>query len=122
MICFMIIYSINLLNKGIDLEFVKTKSLEHGLEAALDQYLDFIFQNFSGYVSRHYQSTNLHGERLTKVVISGEQFVIPKWFAIRLYCHKFLSDLAHLRIYSAMKMFGAPVMGAVLIFRKLFRA
>lgn len=117
-----IIYSINLLNKGIDLEFVRKKSLEHGLEVALDQYLVFIFQNFSSYVSRHYQSINLHGERLTKVVISGEHFIIPKRFAIRLYCYKFLSDLAHLRIYSVIKMFGAPVMGAVLIFRKLFRA
>jgi len=117
-----IIYSINLLNKGIDLEFVRTKSLEHGLETALDEYLVFIFQNFSGYVSRHYQSIDSHDMRLTRVVISDEHFVIPKRFALRLYCHKFFSDLAHLRIYSSMKMFAAPVMGAVLIFRKLFRA
>ena len=113
-----IIYSINLLNNGLDLDFIKTKSYQYGLKPALDEYLNFIFKNFNKYITKEYDYINSSSKSI-RIVFSTDHFIVSKRFAIWLYFNKLVTDLWHLRIYSAMKMLSTPFVGLVLIFRKL---
>jgi hypothetical protein len=114
-----IIYSINLLNKDIDLDIIEAEAFKYGIKGALHEYLGFIFSNFGGYIkSNNY--LNYKAKESRHIYISNDMFVINKSFALKLFIIKTLSDLVYFRVFSLTRLTTAPLILVVTIFRKIF--
>ncbi len=114
-----IIYSVNLLNKGIDLSFVEKEAVKYGIEDALHEYLDFIFGNFEYYIQSNGYS-NFKGKKSKHIRISGNMFVVNRGFALRLFLLKSLSDLMHFRIFALTKLSTVPLVLMAMVVRRIF--
>lgn len=114
-----IIYTIKLLNKGVDLSAVEAEASRYGIKKALHEYLGFIFSNFGGYIKSNDYS-DYENKKFDYIYLSKDMFVIDKSFALKLFVAKFLSDLTHFRIFSLTRLATAPLVLIAMVIRRMF--
>ncbi len=114
-----IIYTITLLNKGIDLGAVDVEASRYGIKKALHEYLGFIFSNFGDYIKSNDYS-NYENKKFGYIHLSKDMFVIDKNFALRLFAIKSLSDLTHFRVFSLTRLATAPLVLIAMVIRRIF--
>ena len=114
-----IIYSINLLNKGVDLSFVEEEADKYGIKSALYEYLGFIFGNFECYIQSNRYS-DFNKKKSKYIYFSSDMFVVNRGFALKLFLLKSLSDLMHFRIFALTRLLTAPLVLLAMIVRRIF--
>ena len=114
-----IIFSINLLNKGVDLISIEKEASKYGLNGALYEYLGFIFGNFEHYI----QSNDYSDFKRIKskyIYFSRDMFFVNKGFALKLFILKSLSDLMNFRVFSLTRLSTVPFVLTAMVFRRIF--
>jgi len=114
-----IVYTINLLNKGIDLIAIEAEASRYGLKKALHEYLGFIFSNFGDYIKSNDYS-DYENKKFGYIHLSKDMFVISKNFALKLFVIKSLSDLTHFRVFSLTRLATAPLVLMAMVVRRIF--
>lgn len=114
-----IIFSINLLNKSVDLNSIEKEASKYGLNVALHEYIDFIFGNFGEYIHSDNYS-DFKRKKSKNIYFASDMFYINKGFALRLYLLKSISDLLNFRIFSLTRLLTAPFVLIVIVLRKIF--
>lgn len=115
-----IVYTINLLNKGVNLGVIKAEASRYGLKKALDEYLGFIFSNFESHIKSNDYS-EYKNKKFGYIYLSKEMFVIEKFFVLKLFVIKSLSDLTNFRVFSLTRLAMAPLVLIAIIFRRIFK-
>jgi len=114
-----IVYTVNLLNKGINLSAIEAEASRYGLKKALHEYLGFIFSNFGGYIKSNDYS-DYENKKFGYIHLSKDMFVIDKSFALKLFVIKSLSDLTHFRVFSLTRLATAPLVLIAIVIRRIF--
>ena len=117
-----IIYTIKILNKGLDFDALLIKSKEYGIYEALYSYLGFINYNFDQFIDNKKIINRFKNIEISKVIYDDELlFKIDKRFVIKLYFLKFFSDVKNIRIYSLLKISSSPFVLISMLIRKIIK-
>ena len=116
-----ILYTIKILNKGVDYDEIICKSLEYGILDASKSYLGFIIHNFRNFVDS--ESIKKFGNLDNcKFIYEGKLvFHIDKKYVTKFYFLKFYSDLKNFRLFSMCKIILSPIIFISIITRNLIK-
>ena len=116
-----IIYTINILNKELNYDLLLKKSKEYGILDALEEYLNFILNNYSNLIENK-NIVKYKKIESSEFIYEGEKiFHIKKTYAAKLYLLKFMSDIKNLRFFSVFKILLSPIIFLTIITRNLIK-